>query len=46
MKEAEERAQMLGLHAYHQGDPRGCALYLVESNKGAETNYTDGIAVC
>jgi hypothetical protein len=46
MKQAEELAQLLGLHAYHQGDPRGCCLYLVENNQGAETNYTDGIAVC
>jgi predicted phage-related endonuclease len=46
MKQAEERAQLLGLHAYHQGDPRGCCLYLVEDNQGADTQYTDGIAVC
>lgn len=46
LKKAEELAQSLGLHAYHQGDPRGCSLYLVENNKGADTNYTDGIACC
>lgn len=46
LKDADELAATMGLRAYYQGDPRGCALYLVESNKGADTNYTDGIACC
>jgi hypothetical protein len=37
--------------AYHQGDPRGCALYLVRANDiphGASLDscYTNGFAVC
>lgn len=43
-KRAEELAQELGLHAFHQGDPRGASLYLVE-NKKAYNNYTNGIAI-
>ena len=35
----------LGLHFYHQGDPRGCALYVSDKpiNGG---NYTNGAACC
>ena len=40
--------------AYHQGDPRGCALYIVakrdlednERDLPIESHYTRGIAVC
>lgn len=36
--------------AYHQGDPRGCALYIVKKSdlNGSDIhgNYTRGIAVC
>jgi len=39
---AEEMAAELGLTAYHQTDPRGCALYL--TGPGCR-EYTDGIAV-
>jgi hypothetical protein len=40
-----------GVVAYHQGDPRGCALYIVPTAsipKGARVDscYTNGIAVC
>jgi hypothetical protein len=40
-----------GVVAYHQGDPRGCALYIVPTDKvpkGARVDscYTNGIAVC
>lgn len=35
----------LGLHFYHQSDPRGCALYIsCEPMDGS--NYNRGIAVC
>lgn len=44
---AETLAQNIGLHAYHQSDPRGCSLYLVENDpKDARSNYTNGFAVC
>lgn len=42
-KRAEEIAGWYGLQAYHQGDPRGCTLYLV--NDECKDNYTDGIAI-
>jgi len=44
-KQAEELANKLGLHAFHQSDPRGAALYLVESLKNAYSNYSNGIAI-
>src|SRR3990167_9360213 len=44
LKKAQELASYLGMYAYHQGDPRGCSLYLVE-NLDASTNYTNGIAI-
>jgi hypothetical protein len=34
-----------GLHYYHQGDPRGCALYVAREPLN-DTNYTSGTAVC
>ena len=35
------------LHAYHQGDPRGCALWILPASlTEPERHYTDGIAVC
>ena len=41
----------MGWSAYHQGDPRGCALYLlkhtdVPQGGTADAYYTRGIAVC
>ena len=33
-----------GLHFYHQGDPRGCALYIAREPL-TDTNYTNGTAV-
>ena len=45
LKKADELAKELKLRAYHQGDPRGCSLYLVEKLQGCETNYTDGVAI-
>ena len=44
-KQAEGLARELGYHAYHQGDPRGATLYLVEKVKDAYIHYTDGICV-
>lgn len=35
----------LGIHYYHQTDPRGCALYVDAQPLNAE-NYTRGVAVC
>lgn len=32
------------LRVYHQGDPRGCSLYLIDSSMD-ESNYNDGIAL-
>ena len=35
------------LQAYHQSDPRGCALYILPASlTELERHYTDGIAVC
>ncbi len=48
-------AQFFGLSRdvipYHQGDPRGCALYLIKSNDlppggSVDQYYTRGLAVC
>jgi hypothetical protein len=33
----------LGLHFYHQGDPRGCSLY-VSNEPLNDQNYTNGVA--
>ena len=45
LKRIARICETLGLHYFHQTDPRGCALYV-----GAEpltaTNYTNGVAVC
>jgi hypothetical protein len=43
MADAQEIAAHYGMVAYHQGDCRGCALYLTEPG---ETQYTNGHAVC
>jgi hypothetical protein len=43
MADAQEIAAHYGMVAYHQGDCRGCALYLTEPG---ETSYTNGRAVC
>ena len=38
------------LRAYHQSDPRGCAVYVGlradMGGPGPECNYTSGVAVC
>lgn len=43
--EAEELAKKLNLHAYHQSDPRGASLYLVESLERADIEYTNGFCI-
>jgi hypothetical protein len=40
-----------GMSFYHQGDPRGCALYLIRpgdvpTGERAESYYSRGIAIC
>ena len=42
-KDAEALAWTLGLKAYHQRDPRGCALYLIPeslTDEEADSNYS------
>lgn len=44
---ASELAEKLDLQIYHQGDCRGCALYLIDNNisfKDIATNYSSGFA--
>ena len=41
---AEELAQRLSLHAYHQGDPRGASLYLINDTLN-DTNYSNGVCL-
>lgn len=43
---AEALARQLGLHAYHQGDPRGGTLYLIKRIKDDHAgNYTNGVYI-
>ena len=43
---AREIAERIDLNVYIQGDPRGCALYLVDkSEQRPGMNYTSGIAI-
>ena len=35
----------LGIYFYHQGDPRGCSLY-VSTEPLPDNNYTRGVACC
>ena len=44
-KEAQEIAGVYGLIAYHQGDPRGCSLFLITKEIQANKQYMDGIAI-
>lgn len=44
MDEAASILMPLGLLAFHQSDPRGCSLYVIDSTMN-ETNYTNGIPV-
>ena len=44
LTEANTQSDNLGLATYHQGDPRGCSLYLIE--KGTDVDrYDTGIAL-
>lgn len=45
MREAGELAARYGLFAYHQGDCRGCALYLVTSEQNNGAKYNEGVAI-
>jgi len=38
-------AEKLGLRAYHQQDPRGCSLYLIDESMN-DSDYINGIAIC
>jgi hypothetical protein len=40
-----EVCKRLNAHFYHQGDPRGCALY-VSMEPMPDHNYTHGVACC
>ena len=44
LKKAETLAAEIGLKIYHQGDPRGCALYLLSEDMNVN-NYSSGIAL-
>jgi hypothetical protein len=44
-KEVEVLAQTLGLHAYHQSDPRGWPLYLVEDLTNVANTYDEGLGI-
>ena len=51
MRRADAICKAHGLTAYHQGDPRGCSLYVIrpgDVRDGAKPGecYTNGIAVC
>lgn len=39
LKEAEELARQCGGHIYHQGDPRGCALYFYRDCDVSDRKY-------
>jgi hypothetical protein len=43
-KEGRELAQSIGLKFYHQTDPRGCSVYLIDSTMN-DSNYSSGIAI-
>ena len=44
LKRAEEIGKEIGLYPYHQGDPRGCSLYMVE-DAHHDADYTQGDAI-
>jgi hypothetical protein len=51
LRRADDIAEAHGLTIYHQGDPRGCCLYLlrpgdVPEGKDPGSCYSNGIAVC
>ena len=44
LNRVREVCESLGAHFYHQGDPRGCALY-VDAEPLTDTAYTRGVAI-
>ena len=44
VNEANEAAANLRLKVYHQSDPRGCSLYVIDYSMD-NTNYTNGVAI-
>lgn len=45
LKRVANVCRELGAHFYHQGDPRGCALY-VSAEPLTDSAYTNGVAIC
>lgn len=45
LRRVSEVCKRVGLHFYHQTDPRGCALY-VSNEPLPDHNYTRGVACC
>ena len=43
-EKAERLAESIGLKAYHQEDPRGCSLYLIDESMD-NSNYNQGVAI-
>src|SRR3990167_4154324 len=41
---ATRLAESIGLRFYHQTDPRGCSVYLIDRNMN-DSNYSSGIAI-
>jgi len=44
-EKAQNIAKKFGILAYHQGDPRGCSLYLLENEEDGNDYNSKGIAV-
>ena len=44
LKRIQSICQAHNLHYYHQGDPRGCMLYLSKEPL-TDSNYTNGVAI-
>ena len=44
MEEAQEICESIGLKAFHQTDPRGVSLYIIDDTMN-DTNYTNGMPV-
>ena len=45
-QQAKEIANRYNLTAYHQSDPRGWSLYLVNPQLSIESEYAKGLAIC
>lgn len=45
LKRVGEICKRNGLHFYHQGDPRGCPLFIAKE-KLDQSNYNNGVAIC